>query len=253
MKIKLCVFACLALSYLSHAMQDNPNVVLTTTRGGLGRHYTIKPAQIPQIIIEQCAQCSNKAAQRCSGCQVVYYCSPSCQTAHWEAHKKSCQKFQSNIEYLRKAFSTFVDKALETGQQKYIEQAMIFHLQTLMRATQDKACAHDETISIDSIAYKDLQQFDTLVERSITNRETLTALRNQTMPTAFAKVRQLTTENKLVAPYGVRRYGMQAFLAAKRAPDEFIPEEEWQEKRLQALVPIEQKFKEENPSLVENE
>jgi hypothetical protein len=101
--------------------------------------------------------------------------------------------------------------------------------------------------------FKNIQQFDQLVVHGIIDRQNLKLLCDKHKFDALAKVRQLTTENKLVTPYRVRRYGMQAFLAAKRAPDEFIPEEEWQEKRLQALVPIEQKFKEENPSLVENE
>jgi len=33
---------------------------------------------------------TSNALSRCSRCRAVYYCSQSCQTAHWPAHKKTC-------------------------------------------------------------------------------------------------------------------------------------------------------------------
>ena len=41
----------------------------------------------------QCARCEKQdCSNRCSACKQVYYCSRSCQAAHWATHKLQCNK-----------------------------------------------------------------------------------------------------------------------------------------------------------------
>lgn len=37
-----------------------------------------------------CAGCGKQAIQRCSQCKNEWYCSRSCQVAHWSQHKETC-------------------------------------------------------------------------------------------------------------------------------------------------------------------
>eukprot|EP00005_Dracoamoeba_jomungandri_P013946 CAMPEP_0174270816 /NCGR_PEP_ID=MMETSP0439-20130205/45819_1 /TAXON_ID=0 /ORGANISM="Stereomyxa ramosa, Strain Chinc5" /LENGTH=132 /DNA_ID=CAMNT_0015360387 /DNA_START=104 /DNA_END=498 /DNA_ORIENTATION=- len=42
---------------------------------------------------ETCMYCGNTGKlKKCGGCQIVSYCSKSCQRSHWKAHKFSCTK-----------------------------------------------------------------------------------------------------------------------------------------------------------------
>ena len=53
-----------------------------------------------------CGHCGEKLAKtvgsKCSGCRIVYYCTPSCQRKHWKEHKKECRIVQAQ----RKAAKT---------------------------------------------------------------------------------------------------------------------------------------------------
>jgi hypothetical protein len=48
-------------------------------------------------MVHKCAQCGTAEAKSgdykdCAKCRITFYCSRSCQKAHWKVHKKSCCK-----------------------------------------------------------------------------------------------------------------------------------------------------------------
>ena len=45
-----------------------------------------------------CHVCGNPCQFTCSGCETAYYCSASCQRAHWGSHKPSCKKIQRELQ-----------------------------------------------------------------------------------------------------------------------------------------------------------
>lgn len=44
----------------------------------------------PSLDFPKCALCGDRAQQRCSRCQQVFYCSREHQVQHWETHKETC-------------------------------------------------------------------------------------------------------------------------------------------------------------------
>lgn len=65
------------------------------------------------LVNSPCAYCTLKQApqtdiprQRCTRCKAVYYCSKTCQTAHWtEGHRKDCCELEPYAEFISRASS----------------------------------------------------------------------------------------------------------------------------------------------------
>lgn len=68
----------------------------------------------------------------------------------------------------------------------------------------------------------------------------------QEVPAAIALVKQRTLDDKLVAPYEVRDYGVVPPKSKNVDPDEFISANEWKEARLAIIADYEAKFKPEH-------
>lgn len=46
--------------------------------------------------VSVCAQCGDaNNLKTCGACGVVFYCSSTCQKAHWKGHKSDCKRWQS--------------------------------------------------------------------------------------------------------------------------------------------------------------
>ena len=56
--------------------------------------------------VRRCSACRNVAVRRCGNCERVYYCSKSCQAAHWSYHKSKCgkSKFPMDADQLELGF-----------------------------------------------------------------------------------------------------------------------------------------------------
>ena len=50
-----------------------------------------------KLVCDQCLQMCDEP-KKCSNCQTAFYCSVSCQKAHWPGHKLTCQKKKEQIE-----------------------------------------------------------------------------------------------------------------------------------------------------------
>jgi len=53
----------------------------------------------------QCVVCSASVAKlmKCLGCLQRIYCSPECQTTHWEVHKPECKRMKAERRAAEKA------------------------------------------------------------------------------------------------------------------------------------------------------
>jgi len=43
---------------------------------------------------KKCGNCKKTSTNRCSGCNIIYYCSQKCHKNHWNEHKKLCRLIQ---------------------------------------------------------------------------------------------------------------------------------------------------------------
>lgn len=245
MRTALLAIVLFVAYFQMNAMDDNPHINIATQRENT-EHSLLKTK------IEKCTVCDKETTQRCNACQLTFYCSAECQTENWDTHKKVCKAQQSDIEHIKNAFCVFFAKALETGEQKYIAQAISFHTQALIRIDQDKACAHDESISSLHVMLEGRQLLDNLITLKICNIHDVQEMLRQAVPQAVAQVKQRTINNKLVPPYGVSRYSMKPSINTEPRPDEFIPASEWREQRLAVIAAFEEKFKLKNNIKSEN-
>ena len=58
-----------------------------------------------------CQSCNKFTIKKCSICQMIYYCNPTCQTSHWPDHLKLCVKWKEHYEQ-RVQFAKRVEKFL---------------------------------------------------------------------------------------------------------------------------------------------
>ncbi len=217
-----------------------------------------KPAKIPPICIEHCANChDDRATSRCNKCEVVYYCSEECKEFHYATHKATCKKFQSDVEYLASASSAFISFLHEVHRRsannalngwstrderradvaklkEYSEDAMRLYVTTLIRVRQDKACTSDTTIAESEILKDHPLLLENVITYSITDAD-LDYFYMQGLNTSLERVRRLTLKNRLVSPFRIKRYSKMQPIDIETVADEFLPQEEWLPTRLQAL------------------
>jgi hypothetical protein len=231
-----------------HAMEHNPNVRLEQ-RGNI-YNYTLAPDQVPQLKPGECARCGKKAQDRCTACHLAYYCSSGCQKSDWSAgHKAACQEMQKaehgDIAHMRNAFSAYLEKGLKTSDKHLLQKAFTWHYRTLIRMRQDIACSNDISTSggIDKVKFEHGMKINELMSKGIYTEQELADLGKELMNNAIKWVEKKTQENTLVAPYGIRRYGIGAFESAQMdSAKEFIPQEQWQQKRMEVLNSYKQMF-----------
>jgi hypothetical protein len=51
-----------------------------------------------QMSTIQCTHCLKATNQRCTGCQIAYYCGPVCQKADWSLHRDECKTKCTNYD-----------------------------------------------------------------------------------------------------------------------------------------------------------
>jgi hypothetical protein len=212
-KIKLLMIILFMVSFQTHSMNT---------------HSFVK--------IERCsgAECNKETTQRCQACLLTYYCCAECQHADWNNHKKVCRVYHSDIGHIQSAYRAFFDKASKTGEHKHIAQAISLHTQTLIRIEQDAACSTDKSITSISAMLEGSQLLHGLIANGICNLKDAQKMLRAEVPAAIALVKQRTLNGKLVAPYGVK---------TDLPQEDFIPEEEWKEKRLAVIADYEANFK----------
>ena len=228
-------------------------------REGNGRIlYVLTNKTLPTITIDQCT-CGKAASKRCSKCQFVFYCNNQCQSTDWENHKNACKGIQKihcgEISHMRNLFSAYVNKAAATDpicRWKYLKNAMLWHLKTIIRLQQDLACAKDNPRittggavltaaqvrrmagieePLEKVTKEHIQQFESLELTA----EQLQLLEQETKPQALEWVQHLTDEDKLVLPYNFRQYGIERILLILEEEREFHPRSEWKQRRKKVL------------------
>lgn len=200
-------------------------------------NFQIHSMNTPSFIkIERCsgAECNQETAQRCQACLLTYYCSAECQQADWDAHKKVCRVYHSDIGHMQSAYRAFFDKASKTGEHKYIAQAISLHTQTLIRIEQDAACSTGESITSINAMLEGTQLLHGLIANGVCSLKDTQKMLRAEVPAAIALVKQRTLNGKLVAPYRVK---------ADLTQENFIPEEEWKATRLAIIANYEANFK----------
>jgi hypothetical protein len=89
--------------------ETTPSTQLRQSASKLHRHLS------PNPLSKQCARCGAESKRACKGCKdppifpkcsiksvCIYYCSPKCQEADWESHKRLCKNVQTR-KYLCKS------------------------------------------------------------------------------------------------------------------------------------------------------
>ena len=85
----------------------------------------------------QCAVCSSGADDLCSGCDLVAYCSPQCQTQHWAGHRAACAIGDNNfteglpggIPFFEDVMHEFLDELTADRSQDLMQVFKFFHTQ----------------------------------------------------------------------------------------------------------------------------
>ncbi|KAJ3609034.1 hypothetical protein NHX12_023561 [Muraenolepis orangiensis] len=89
---------------------------------------------------EYCVTCGDKGAEkRCSLCNAVAYCSPTCQELHWFTHKKMCVALQEQGPDQDKDTPRF--KALKGDESNLVRETANFLQELCMRAEEKVAVA----------------------------------------------------------------------------------------------------------------
>ncbi len=220
-----------------------PRIVCGT--GGNSTNYRVAAPSLPDIKIRECMGCGEDASQKCSTCKLTYYCSQDCQSGHWASHKTGCKKLatahQGDIATMRSVFAAHMAKASQTKEKKWVQEGLAWHYKTIVRVRQDAACSKDASTKAGSISTVQVEHgmlFEQLVAQEVCTQGDLED--REAFKGAVAWARQITEQDALVSPIGIRRYGMQVFIASLDGAGfdqdtEFIPEAEWKEKRLGVL------------------
>jgi hypothetical protein len=229
-------------------IEENPNV--RCTQKGNIINYSLIPIEVPEIKIQECAQCGRKALRQCNQCILTYYCSPECQNLNGLQHKAICKEIEKaqfgDIAHMRNIFSAYMKKASETANKQFIKEGLSWHLRIIVRLRQDVACSKDLSTqsSIDHVQWEHGQLINHLiVERNICSEEELENINKELFKDALAWVKEKTREKKLVPPFNIRRYGLKAFMNAQiNVDEEFIPEKKWNEQRMAVIQKYEKDF-----------
>ncbi len=237
MKKLLFIFSFLAIAQI-YAMEENPNVQWTQ-KGGT-TNFSLTPVQVPEIKIQECTQCGKEALKKCTNCKFTYYCSPVCQKSNWSKHKSVCREVgmaqRGDLAHMRNIFSAYMKKASQTSNKQLIREGLSWHCRTLIRLRQDMACSKDSSTqsSIERVKSDHTQMMQQLVAQNICTQEELED--KEIFKDALAWVKAKTKEKEVVPPFGIRRYGLKAFMNAQMdVDDEFFPENEWHAKRMDVL------------------
>lgn len=226
---------------------ETPTIV-RETEANLTR-VRLAPRELPEIKIQECMGCGKDASQKCSTCKLTFYCSQDCQKGHTGNHKTGCKQLarahQGDIETMRRAFGAYIAKAMKSSDKQFVDPALAWHLRTIVRLRQDMACSKDRSTqaSIGHVQMEHGQLLLALAGQKVCTQEELES--REALKGAVAWVRQITEEDQLVDPFGIRRYGMKVFINPELNKDEeFVPEDEWREKRLGVLETYEQALQE---------
>lgn len=237
---KIAISLLIAVVHI-HAMEHNPNV--RVEQHGNISSYQLDSVPVPQIRPGECEQCGKNASSRCSACRLAYYCSSVCQKLDWiSVHKSVCEEMKQadhgDIAHMRNVFSAYLQKGLETLDKKYAKRALAWHLRTIIRMRQDIACSTDLSTSggMGKVTFEHGMQIQELIKKNVCTKQELQDMNTDLTKNAIAWVDKRTQDGTLVPPYGIRRYGMGAFMNAQmNAEKEFLPQDQWQQKRAEVL------------------
>lgn len=225
-----------------HAMDRNPNVQ-RYQQGNIVR-YSSAPVPLPEIKIQECAQCGQHALKTCSICKVTYYCAQACQKLNWDKHKSICSEIKKaqngDIAHMRNIFSAYMKKTCDTSNKDFMKAGLSWHFRTIIRLRQDVACSKDESTqsSIGHVKLEHDQLMNRVIAKNICTQKELDTISDEIFQEAIAWVGAKTEAKELVPPFGIRRYGLAVYLNSEMNMDtEFIPENEWYEKRV-AMIEI---------------
>jgi len=60
-----------------------------------------------------CKTCNTPASERCGDCNLIYYCSRTCQRSDWKRHKPECKKKKKVIDRINTASEEIVNHCLD--------------------------------------------------------------------------------------------------------------------------------------------
>ncbi len=237
----------LLLTVSLHAMEENPQVQRMTV--GNCTNYFLTPQKMPEIKIQECMGCGKEASTRCGNCKFTYYCSEGCQKSNWSNHKSKCKEIKQaqfgDIAQMRNLYAAFMNKASKTTNKKFVKEGLSWHLRTLIRLRQDVSCSKDNSTqsSIERVQLDHGQLMKQLTEKNICSQKELEDISKEIFKDAIAWVENKTKEKHLVPPFGIRRYGLSVFMNPEMHVDEeFVPENEWYNKRMDVLRQYQQAF-----------
>ena len=104
-----------------------------------------------------CAVCKKVAHMKCSLCGLVWYCSPTCQKAHWAEHKPNCnqQAIEANSDEKRKeSFCTSLN-ACATAYNAGEDDALV----EVLRLTLDRMGKSNTRTALMKFGYKSMEDF----------------------------------------------------------------------------------------------
>lgn len=224
-----------------HAMNHDPSlIVIDCSRMPLRASIT---EQVPQINPGICVHCRHKAINRCKKCHLTYYCNQECQKADWRAgHRNVCSEIEKaelgDIAHMRNAFSAYLKNGAKTGDKSLLKKAIAWHQRTLIRMRQDAACSDDASTDagVDRVKADHIEQIKQALGNNDRMKREIASYSREVMDEAIRWVEKKTVRNRLVPPYGIRRYGIKALFSDQMDPaEEFIPEDQWQQKRMEVL------------------
>lgn len=225
----------------SHAMNHDPELIVIDCTG-----MRIKASireKVPHINPGICTRCGKKAINRCQKCRLTYYCNQECQKADWLAgHKQACSEIEKaqmgDIAHMRNAFSAYLKNGAKTGDKSLVKKAIAWHQRTLIRMRQDTACSNDAStdFGVDQVREDHIEEIKRISADNFRMKREVAIYSMEAIDGAIKWVEKRTLKNRLVPPYGIRCYGINSVLSDQmNAAEEFIPEREWQKKRMEVL------------------
>lgn len=239
-KISVLTSAILLFSLHIHGMDD---IAIVPQQTGTVISYQTQELKRPLFSLYKCGTCNTKASQKCASCQGVYYCSTECQQKDWRRHKKECKKIASahvgNLTQIEN-FMQEEAKASE-GSEEAAVKATQWLYRLSIRLDQDRSCSTDK--STESASSTVRLRNNHLIQKIIPTKKSPIQDKKDKLE-ALSWVRDLTNNNKLVSPEGIKRFGLGIFLEHFGGPSEsnIIPEALWKEKRLAVLDELEKEL-----------